>query len=352
MLFRSPRRVQVFGAATTAFIGRPRGPFDEWLARRWREVPKPMAESALQAVLNSILDRKDDSDTVTRTSISTARGAVSFSTRQDHELFQIMDVLRSLNPKRADELIDARLELKGAVERFPLGMTSMTEGDAGNNVSVSAMRSNKGGPPGDDSRERLNAIARARVAEALAVLKSDPQQAMSLVRGIPVPAMRAEVLGSVARSVSEKDPATAKSVLDQTIDILKDIQNPADRIRVWDIVAEAAHRAKEDQRAWEALDRGLADAAALYKQDTDVETPNEALREYWPSTQSYRRLVSRAAKLFGPEAEPLLAKITDPDIALLARIEMAQSLLGREASANETYVSRSGGRQTQRQQER
>ena len=85
----------------------------------------------------------------------------------------------------------------------------------------------------------------------------------------------------------------------------------------------------EDQRAWEAIDRGLADAAALYKKDPNADDSNVGLREYWPSTQSYRQIVYRAAKLFGPEAEPLLVKITDPDLHLLATIEMAQALLGR-----------------------
>ena len=48
--------------------------------------------------------------------------------------------------------------------------------------------------------------------------------------------------------------------------------------------------------------------------------------------QGARRVVTVATKLYSVDAEPLLVKIDDPEIALLARIEMAQLLLGRSPS--------------------
>jgi hypothetical protein len=342
-----PRRVQVFAAATQGYIARPRGQFGDFLSRHWQAVPRPMAEAALQALLNAVLARKDE-ETETST-LSTAKGAVSFSSSQDRELFNIMHVVKAIEPKRAAELLETRAELRGGVERFPLGMQSMRSGDS-DSMSMSVSQ----GAPRDSGavgRERMEAVARARVAEALVMLKEDPQKALAMVRGIPVPRLQAEVLGSVARSVSDKDPATAKSVLDQTIHILDGIKNPSERGHIWTIVAEAAFRAKEEERAWEAIDRGLSDAAEMYKKDADVEFGNSALREYWPSTQAYRRMVHQAAKLFGVKAEGLLVKITDPELALLARLEIAQSLLGRPTSANQIRIS-GRGREEQMQQQR
>ena len=335
-----PRRVQVFGDATTAFVGRTYGPFADFLSRHWQEAPRPVAEAALKAVLNSILDKKDDS--FMQTNISSAKGTVTLNSRQDIELFNVMHVLRALDPKRADELIETRADLRSAVERFPQGIASMSGGE-NESLSIATVHGSTRPSQRESAEERLRAIAESRAAEAQAELKQDPQRALSLVRGIPVLSMQAQVLGSIASSVSEKDPSTAKSVLDQTMQLLEEIKDPRERIPVWEIVAEAAHRAKEEQRAWEAIDRGLSDAAALYKRDADVEASNEALREYWPSTQAYRRIVWMAAKLFGADAEPLLAKITDPDLALLARIEMARSLLGQPTSSNEVRFSKTSG---------
>jgi len=330
------RRAQVFSAASAAFAVRPRGPFAEFLSKHWQAVSRPVAEAALQAVLNSILDKKEEGSNTTN--LSTAKGMVSFRTQQDRQLFDLIHVMRELDSKRAASLLEARPELRAAVDRFPTGMASM----GGDNISMSVMQGDKPDQQAQ-GREQLQALARSRAAEALSVMKEDPQKALSLVRGIPVPALQAQVLGSVARTVSDKDPSTAKSVLDQSLKILDEIKEPRERLRVWSIVAEAAHRAKENLRAWEAIDRGLSDAAALYKRDADVESPNQALREFWPSTQSYRAMMHRAASLFGAEAEPLLAKITDPELALLARIEIAQALLDRPLSVRESRFS-SGGR--------
>jgi hypothetical protein len=94
-------------------------------------------------------------------------------------------------------------------------------------------------------------------------------------------------------------------------------------------MAEAAYRIKDDKLVWLAIDRMLANAASLYRFDTNADRPNRAWRDRWPSTMAYRRAVRRAATSFGLEAEPLLLKITDPETQLLVRIELASALLGR-----------------------
>jgi hypothetical protein len=82
----------------------------------------------------------------------------------------------------------------------------------------------------------------------------------------------------------------------------------------------------------------MEDAATLYKLDTDKVTPNLAPSEFRPSTQAYRHIVSRATNLFGVNAEPLLMKIRDPDLALLAEIEMASTLLGTPSNGSSTLT--------------
>jgi hypothetical protein len=335
-----PRRIRVFAEATSAYIGRPNGPFADFVSRHWKEVPRPMAESAVKALVNAILDRKDDS--FMSSNIATAKGTVALNSRQDIELFNVMHVLRAFDSKRADELLESRAELWAALERFPMGMESMRSGDQ-DNISQSTFSGSKDRrDPKAEAQQRLRSLAESRAAETMAVMKEDPQKAVSMVKMIPVPAIQARVLGAIANSVGDNDSSTAKSVIGQCIRILEDLKEPMERVGVWDGVAEAAHRVGDDQGAWEAIEKALEDAAALYKQDTNADDPNQALREYWPSTQSYRRIIYRATAMFGPEAEPLLAKITDPDLALLARIEMAQALLGRPRTQGNISVSKPG----------
>lgn len=100
--------------------------------------------------------------------------------------------------------------------------------------------------------------------------------------------------------------------MSESIEILKEIKEPNDRIQAWSAIVEAAHRIGDDKLTWEAIDQGLADAIELYKRDIDADAPNAAL----------------------------LLRITDPDLALLARVEMAQALLGRAHESWSTSVSR------------
>src|SRR6185295_19872697 len=124
------------------------------------------------------------------------------------------------------------------------------------------------------------------------------------------------VLGAVARSVGQKDPETARSVLSQCIAALDDVKDPGERVGTWVEVADAAANIKDEKQAWEAIGHGIEDATAMYKLDADEDSPNLAMREYWPSTQAYRGIISCATELFGVDAEPLLMKIQDPDLAL------------------------------------
>jgi len=332
-----PRRNTLFSSAMAAYSAHPRGNFPDLLMKVWREIPQSLAQSAVTTLVNGILGRKDD-DSRYIASISSAKGTATFSSRKDYDLFNLMNILRSVDPKRADEILETHPDLKAALKQFPEGTESMRDGDKGgiNSSMSSGGRAN----PQQDAEERLRGLAPNRAAQALDALKEDPDKALSIAKTIPEPSFQADVLGKIANSVGEKDPGTAKGMLGQCISMLDDIKDPSDRLNTWTIVAQAAHKIKDDKLSWQAIDRAMADATALYKLDADEDSPNKALREYWPSTQGYRRIVMTAAKLFGVDAEPLLLQITDPDLALLARVEMAQALLERPHDSWATSVSR------------
>ena len=98
---------------------------------------------------------------------------------------------------------------------------------------------------------------------------------------------------------------------------------------------------KDTQLAQQVLDRAMADADHMLKaEQANAEVPNPVLRENWPSTQAYRRVFYRAAKMMGVDAEPMLARVTDADLSLLLRIEVAQALLERPQTLTRTQIPR------------
>jgi hypothetical protein len=191
---------------------------------------------------------------------------------------------------------------------------------------------------------QLQAIANAKAYEASAALKDNPDKALALIREIPLDFARARALASAANSVADKDPSTAKAVLTECSALLDKIKDPQNTVGPYVDIAEAAHKIKDEERARLAIDKALTGATALYKLDVNSDEPNEALREYWPSTQSYRRIIYRAAAMYGPDAEYILPTITDPDLQLLTSIELARSLLKKPAKSGNISFNRSSKR--------
>lgn len=338
-----PVRGEIFAKATSAFSGKPDNAYLQVLARHWRTLPRGLVESAMKTVLAYVLERPEGGPMLS--TFSSAKGAVSFDNRQDAELFDLMNIIQTVDSKRAAELLQQRPKLRLAVEQYPLGRQSL-EGENGGGVSQSMSQSGKDGKqdPRQAARMQIQAISRAKAGEAMAAASSDPQKALSLAEQIPDSAVKARTLAMIARSASGKDPSAAKAMLDKCARLLDSVKEPMERVTAWDGMAEAAHNAQDDELAWAYVNRWLSDAADLYKNDSNADDPNRGLREYWPSTQTYRAVVYRTAAMFESDAEALLAKITDPDLQLLATVEMAHSLLGQDRTGYNINISKGARR--------
>jgi hypothetical protein len=149
------------------------------------------------------------------------------------------------------------------------------------------------------------------------------------MKEIPDPYLRTRTLLSAANQAAEKDPGAARSILSQVETYLGDNKNPYETAPAWGSFAEAASKAKENDLAAKALDKGIAACQEIYKKDSFADNPNRGPREQWPSLQHYRALMYRAVAIHGVDADTLLPRVTDPDLTLMARIEIARALLGK-----------------------
>jgi hypothetical protein len=343
-----PQLAALFSAALSAYNVKPDRAFTHLLASHYKRLPAGMPQAALARILSTVVSGKDERPYEPQT-LSSAKGTVTFTTREDSELFDIAPMVREIDPKRYDDLIATHVELRSALQLFPGGgpsiaqdgsVTMYTVGSSGN---ISDPAAEKRQLEALNNRVKMTALINQRAEAALAALAKDPDKALDLVSQIPSPPKQAEVLGRIAQSVGENDVATARRVLSKCITLLDDVTYPEDRVIAWDNVAGAALAIKDDALVQRAIDRMLDDAAALYKEDTDSDRPNRAWRENWPSTQAYRRALIRAAKLLGVDAEPVLQKIVDLDQNVLARLTLAQALLERPFDRLQTYGGRRRG---------
>jgi hypothetical protein len=336
-----PRRLQIFGRATTAFNGKDARSFGQMISDQSKNLPQSVIEPAVRALVTSVLDRKDEGTTTF--TVSSAKGSVAFASMKEAELFEIMHVLRTVDAKRAAEVLETYPDLRSAVERFPAGTASMAESENDSRISTSVSSSGKGSQrdPEAEARMMRASMQQARYAEGERVARTDPEKGIAMAKDIEDPAMRARLLGTFASAIAEKDAAGAKPILNQCLQLLEGIKSPSSRLPVLMLIAQAAHRTHDDEQAWAALYKGVDAADELHKEDSDPESPNKAPRDLWPSTQAYRTIAHRGATLFGVESLALLSKIGDPEMNLLAAVHLARGLLGKDRGDTSISINRS-----------
>jgi hypothetical protein len=184
----------------------------------------------------------------------------------------------------------------------------------------------------------MRAMMAARSEEVIQMATKEPDKGLEMVRSVGSPAKQAEVLGAIARSVGEKDATKARSVLAKCMAAIDEVKDPGERIAPLDTVAEAAHAIHDDKLVQEALDRALTAAGELWKSES--EDYSHVPQEFWSSMLAYRRIATRAAAILQTDAEHLLVKMGNPSVNLMARIAIAQALLGRGPKFWQPYTPR------------
>lgn len=328
------RRVIVFGNAATAYRRAPGDAFRTMLAKHWKAVPREMAQTALAAVVNDIRGREEEPGT--GESIETPKGTLKLGSRKAMDLFDLLPVLRALDPIRAKELLEQYPDLGAAAKLYPDGRQSvghaMQTVQRPNQTSSSYSSDEFDAMPsismfdGNDfakMQEGIRAFTAAvrKAGEAWAAFEKDRPRALSLADEVAVPTIRAELYLRFARAMESGEFHSKCDTL------ISDIPDARDRIAPLLSLAELEHKRKNGKGAWDALERAMAGVLEAYRSDTDGEHPNRAPRVFWPSTLGCRGVVWQAAKLFSARTEALFAGLP-ADLLLLAQIELAATLLG------------------------
>ncbi|HEX2727354.1 MAG TPA: hypothetical protein VHN20_16150 [Beijerinckiaceae bacterium] len=330
-----PRRIIAFGRATAAFTRVPVGPFPALVERYAGQMPAELRAQALTVLLGRIEAWKDVTSSISGTG-SDDEPEIEIQSNSRRELREIVAVARTLDPAAVDRIVAQRAEIAAALAGFRRPRRP-AEAIAVNSAENKTEDDEPFSPPFgigmaadlDSFRREIGEYTKAakqaqRVSKALA---SDPSEAVRLARELPE-SIRAEALAVIASTMVAKDPAFAGGVLDSCVLEIERIANPAYRISALVKLGGIYVKLKDRPRAFAAYERALADTTPLWASDSSTRRANVASRDTWPSTQAARTAVHEAALTLGTEAEPLLSQIPAPDLAVLARIQMARALLG------------------------
>jgi len=350
--------------------------FEEMLIGNWRQ----LAPRAVLEAVDLCLERarkQEDQNQGRRGAISIAspQGALSFGSLYEFNLFQMLPILKQLDPGKAEKLLDDARGLSAVLERYPDGMGSLMPGMAGSgpppqgaapgaprartqNTSMTmTVRRDGPGPGGPaaggapDPRPELMAGAQMqqRALQIVEDAHKDPKQAIAAAASLPEDAgpmsPKASALIGIANALVEKQPAYARAALDELQPVIPRLRGFS-QYSVLTQAIRAYRKLGEDSQAKKTIELGMKLARERYDNENDSSDPNQAIKPEWQSTNIWRQLLSAAADISPEYALRLLRDVPDKEVQLVQKVALASVWLGSEVPGVRVVERRKSGART------
>jgi hypothetical protein len=320
------------------------GDFPEMMVRFHRILP---ANQIIQAI-DEIFKQAKDTDATIR--VSSSEGSATFDSFYEYRLFELLPALRDVDPGKADHLLSDYQNVQALSKQYPNGLQSFDPslGDTppANNQrgSLSFQMSggkNKSAPPMDNEPSIRKA---ERQIEDLA--HKDPAQALSQARALPQRNGRSfprrDALMSVIASTWKEKPTIARTTLQELVKSADGL-DPADKVDHYVDAARYYIKLEDNDEAQKLLEKSQGFANEAIHQDANADNPNKALKAYWPSANSWRKIVQTANQISPDLPSQLIKEVSDPEIKVLTQVDLAKAVVG--APSGQTIVAIQRGNQ-------
>jgi hypothetical protein len=255
--------------------------------------------------------------------------------------------------------LDENQDLQAKLQQFPDGMGSLmpppvrggTSGTKGASTSTSTsfrtITSDGKGPGGTGPAagggrpigtvpDYLRQDARNKVEAITQEAETDPTQAIAHSMTLPLQlddspqksSPRAQALESIARANVKKNPGGAESALAELRKVIADLP-PRSQVQYLSSAADLYLQMDDKDKADKVVSEGFQVADRLLELDINPDSPNQALKAWWPSTDAYRRFVEVETKISNFSTLNVLKEIKDAEIRTTESIMFARSLLGQ-----------------------
>jgi hypothetical protein len=175
------------------------------------------------------------------------------------------------------------------------------------------------GLPEEEARDIVREIARVATTQPDRPLMARYQDEVEIT------SLRANTLFQILHVLRRLDATLAESLIAANSQLAAAARRfPNGMESIWE--EARARRTCPTQGSTQSADFELSIRSALEQYEQD--RTNQAPREFWPSTRSFRGILHRAGTLLGEDAAVYLERIPDPDLRLFAGIELAAALAG------------------------
>ena len=314
------------------------------VVRLWRGLPPSVVLQAIDAVLEKA--KETDAEHGMQIGIETRKGGVlNFSSGYEYRLFQVLPVLKELDPERSERLLRENSNAKNALDQYSRGRQSV---DAANRDATTTKddraweirsmtflpRDSAGFIAEMQAREAAVRDLQRRMSAIEEEAAKDPKEALVDCSNMPLTgpdgneSPRVVCLERLGRVLARKSPFVAKSALDEARKNL-DGYAPYDRGETLANEAELYLLIEDVDSAKKNLEEAAKAAEKIYASDSDERDPNLAFKGTWPSAAVWRHCVRVAARFSPRLAEQLIGGIADNDIAEFERVVYGSALLGK-----------------------
>jgi hypothetical protein len=219
-------------------------------------VPVPMMKQILEQVVSDALEQAKNSDStqVSAEFLNSAGERVQLSSMATLMVFQLMPIIREIDPEWAKKLEEQSDELRKAAAMMRTGDTSIMIG------------ARNGGPngsnaPGRDFRQKVQSMQVDELASR------DPKRAMEMANNINDPAMHAAAVARVSSSSFDAD--AQRKALDNAKQVLKSTSEPIEKLFVLSSIVTLQASMKDEDGMAVSLQQALALADDMFRRSID-----------------------------------------------------------------------------------
>jgi hypothetical protein len=369
LMLRDPRpedRLAVFDQAMARFRQQSdASPQSEDVAEMVMRFSHSLPSTTVLDAIDQILARakEQDEDQKKKVVLHDLSGSVYFDSRYEFRLFQLLPVLEDLDKSKAEGLLRDNAQVGKSLGTYPKGPRSLDPGAFGDKPvkedqvqTETAVETLDSEDPASAASEQAQDQVQMQVILKMEKLgqeaDKDPKQAYDDAQELPVRypgsktdtmSPRAEGLRDVAYFSIKKDPAIARSAMNDLRKLVADL-DIATQGRMLTVVPYFYIEIGDLDEARNSIRDLLKLAGKLYARDVDSSDPNLLFKGIWPSTALWRRCVEYGAKVSPEFAEEVIASVPDADIGGFERVIYGATLAGAPRFSAAIVEWHKGGR--------
>ena len=130
----------------------------------------------------------------------------------------------------------------------------------------------------------------------------------------------------IANTWKEK-PSIARTALQELVKSADGLES-GDKVDHYVDAARFYIKMEENEEAQKLLEKCTDLANDAIHQDANADNPNKALKAYWPSANSWRKIVQTANQISPDLPNQLIKEISDPEIKVLTQVDLAKAVAG------------------------